>query len=343
MKIAILNIYAGIVERGAEVFTGELAQRLARKHEVCIFQAGNSKNRSFEIKKINSIPFVTHQGLVYDLTVFLFTLKCMPNLWQNEFDWVIPVNGRWQVLLCRILRFFKKFKILISGHAGIGFEDKLNIFLGKPDKFVALTPTALKWAQKFMSQAFYIPNGVDLDKFNPKGILAGLKLKKPVILCNSALLPYKRIDLVIKAVANLPGASLLVIGEGPLKNNLEALGDKLLRDKFLLLPKVAHEDIPSYYRASSLFTLPSRESEAFGLVYLEALACGIPVVAPDDINRHEIVGEGGLFCRPENIQDYSATLDKALSIKWDDKPRQQAEKFSWDITAKRYEEIMENN
>lgn len=340
MKIAFLNIYNGVVERGSEVFVKEMATKLTQKHKVSVYQIGKEEKAEYEVKQVKGISYILSQGFLYNFWVLVFTLKCLSSLWQEKFDWIIPINGRFQVILCRILRFFRGGKILICGHAGIGFDDKFNILIGRPDIFVALTPTAFSWAKKYYSRIKYIPNGVDLTAFNPKVKSADISLKKPVVFCNSALLPYKRLNLVIKAVAQLPAVSLLIIGDGPLKKEITFLGQQLLGNRFRLLPAVPYKEIASYYTAANVFTLPSRESEAFGLVYIEALASNIPVVAPDDANRREIIGNGGLYCNVEDISSYAQALLKAINTDFGDKPRKQAEKYSWDIIIRQYEKIL---
>lgn len=357
MKIAILNIYNGRVERGAEIFVEELADMLSRNHDINVFQTGEKKNNRYKIHQISDIPYFPHQAAIdqsftlkrsvnaqlYNFWLLIFSIKCLPYLWRGRYDWIIPINGRWQVILCRLLRFFSRGKILISGHAGIGFDDKFNLIIGRPDVFVALTPDAFTWAKKNYSekQIMCIPNGVNIEKFNPDVIPAKIPIRKPIVLCVSALLHYKRIHLLIQAVAKLLDVSLLIIGDGPLKGQIDNLGRNLLGDRFHLIPYVPHKDMASYYTACQIFSLPSKSNEAFGLVYLEALACSLPVVAPDDINRRNIIGEAGLFCNVSNINEYSETLWKAVESDFFYKPRKQAEKFSWQKIAQNYEKIME--
>jgi len=342
MKIAFLNIYNGAVERGSEVFVKELASRLSQKHAVCVFQSGKKGQEDYQIIQIGGIPFRPFSRL-YNFWVLIFTLKCLPVLWKEKYDWIIPINGRWQAVLCRLLRYFRRGKILISGHAGVGLEDRINITVGKPDIFVALTPSAYTWARKISPKRkiIMIPNGVDTEKFNPEVLPVKLPLTKPVIICVSALLPYKRIDYLIKAAALIPEKnSLLIIGDGPLRGQLTQLGEKLLGSRFMLIPSVPYGDINAYYRAALVFSLPSRQSEAFGLVYLEAMACNLPIVAPDDINRQEIIDKAGLFCDPEIISRYAETLKKALSTDFGDIPVKQAKKFAWDQIARQYDKLI---
>lgn len=341
MKIAFLNIYNGVVERGSEIFVKELATQLSFNHKVCVFQSGAKTDEFYQVKQIVSIPYANNQGLIYDFLVLVFTIKSLKRLWNERYDWLIPINGRWQVILCRIFRFLKGGNILISGHAGVGFEDKFNIVVGKPDVFIALSKDARKWAEVYTKKLEYIPNGVNISLFNIKSKPMPLSLKSPIVICVSALLPYKRVDLTIKALSKLKNVSLLLIGDGPLKKEVEKLGQNLLNGRFKLLSRVSHEDITPYYKIAKIFTLVSKNSEAFGLVYLEALASNIAVVAPDDINRREIIGNAGLFCNPENIEEYANAIQDALNIDWKDKPRIQAEKYSWDKIAKKYEEVLE--
>lgn len=344
MKIAFLNIYNGVIERGSEVFVREIAAKLSQKHFVNIFQTGEKEKEKYKIQQISGIPFKPY-SLFYNFWVLIFTLKCLPYLWKEKYDWIIPINGRWQILICRFLRFLRGGKILISGHAGVGFEDRLNLVLGKPDIFVALTPTAFYWAKKIYPKGkiFYIPNGVDIERFSPNVSPQELGLPKPIILCVSALQSYKRVELLIRAVSQLPGVSLLVIGDGPLRENIISLGNKLLEKRFCLISYVPFDKIAHYYSSAQIFSLPSLESEAFGLVYLEALACNVPVVAPNYKNRKEIIGEGGVYFDPENINDYIRKLQEALEINFGREPRIQAEKFSWGKITQKYEEIMEEH
>lgn len=349
MKIAFLNIYNGKIERGSEVFVQNLAMGLCKKHEITVFQTGKTKGIPYKAVQIHGIPFLPilnrRQEELYHLIVLYFTLKCLPYLWREKFNWIIPINGRWQVLIIRLYRFLRGGKVLISGHAGVGFEDRWNILAGKPDIFVALTPAALSWARNIYPEQkiVYIPNGIDTDKFNPKANPTELPLPRPIILSVAALLPYKRLELLIKAVSKLEKGSLMIIGDGPLRRQITSLGDNLLKGRFQLIPHVAHEEMPGYYKGADLFSLPSRESEAFGLVYLEAMACNLPVVAPDDVNRREIIGEAGILGDLENTGNYAKLLSDALKTDFGDKPHKQAEKFSWKLITSKYEKIFDED
>jgi glycosyltransferase involved in cell wall biosynthesis len=210
-----------------------------------------------------------------------------------------------------------------------------------PNIYIGLSDKTTKWAKHFnpLVKCFYIPNGVDLEKFTFKGSPLKVLLKKPIVLAVGAFTEQKRMDLAIKAVAKLKDVSLLMVGSGgDLKGDLENLGNEFLGSKFQIL-SVPFEKMPEVYRAADVFTLPSESSEAFGNVLIEAMASGLPVVATNDPIREEIVGDAGILVDPTNIDEYALNLQKALDTNWGNRPRDQAEKFSWEVVAKKYEEL----
>src|SRR3989344_4474423 len=148
----------------------------------------------------------------------------------------------------------------------------------------------------------------------------------------------KRMELAINAVAKLKDPSLLILGGGYNEKNIMMVGKTKLGKRFLM-KKVEFNEIPKYYRSCSLFTLPSWENEAFGMVYIEAMASGLPVVATDDELRREIIGEAGILVNPTDLDAYSTALQKALETAWHDKPVIQAKKFSWDFVVGEYEKL----
>jgi glycosyltransferase involved in cell wall biosynthesis len=229
--------------------------------------------------------------------------------------------------------------MVISGQSGMGWDDRNNLW-SFPNAFVALSSTAKIWAKRVnpFVKTKYIPNGVDLQKFTPKGKKYKTKLSKPIVLCVGALVPEKRIDLVIRAVSKLKDTSLLVVGDGPAKQNLQNLGKSLLGERFQLT-KLPFEKMPKVYRVAKVFTLVPVYSEAFGIVYLEAMASRLPVVTIDDQQRREIIGPAGILIDPENINAYAKALERVLKMNWKIKSRKQAEKFSWDKIAEEYETL----
>lgn len=348
-NIAILSFYSGVVDRGVETFAYELAKRLSKTHKITIFQGGqtiqNPQVRTNHISAFAAIP-KSSNGLmakiyldVQSIKILLFTLKCIPKVIKGRYDVVIPLNGGWQTVLIKSLSVFAKFKILISGHAGIGSDDAWNLYF-HPDVFIALTSSEKTWAQKLTNEVAIetIPNGVDLSKFHPKIMAKKIELKKPIVICTSALDSYKRIDLTIKAVAKTKDLSLLILGDGHLRGYLDSLGKRLLANRYQRLT-VPYKETPSYYKAGDVFTLVSK-TEAFGNSYLEAMACNLPVVATCDESRREIIGDAGILTDPENLTKYAKDLEIASLTNYRNIPYNQALKFSWNKVAAEYSKVL---
>ncbi len=134
-----------------------------------------------------------------------------------------------------------------------------------------------------------IPGGADLDRFHPapdrRRVRAelGLPIDRPLLLTVRNLETRMGLDTLLSAMAvvarGAPDAHLLIGGAGSLRPALEAQARALGLDKQVtFLGFVAEADLPRYYQAADVFVLPTRELEGFGLVTVEALACGTPVL-----------------------------------------------------------------
>lgn len=150
---------------------------------------------------------------------------------------------------------------------------------------------------------------------------------KRVILTVARLVRVKGIDMVIKALPRVleavPNAVYLIVGDGPLRAELEQLAEALrVRDKVLFAGAVDYlsDDLPRYYRACDVFVMVSRrlsqgrELERFGMAYLEAGACGKPVVAGRGGGVEEAVEDGvtGLLVDPLDVNEIARAIVRVL-------------------------------
>lgn len=346
MKVAFFSFYNGIYERGVETLVKQLGERLSKSCDLTIYQGGEAGKNSFKTKvyKIswNSVlqePMNIKRRFFLDPTsiaVGKFTLKALRDIRKENFDFVIPWNNGWQTILCRL---FANAKVITVGQAGIGWDDRVNLW-SFPSCFVGFTQYQCEWAKGVnpFVRIEKISNGVDTKRFKPTGGKIKLDLPRPIVLSVAALVRMKRHDLAIRAMSKLEKGSLVIVGKGEERDELEEMGNLLLPGRFKLLGLTFNE-IPKVYRLADLLTFPTSSWESFGLVLLEALSSGLPVVVTDDPIRREIVGDAGLFVDPTDTDKYARALQKALDTKWGNKPREQAEKFSWDDIAKKYEKL----
>ncbi|MFJ8438659.1 glycosyltransferase family 4 protein [Kitasatospora griseola] len=158
------------------------------------------------------------------------------------------------------------------------------------------------------SRMAQLPPGVDESTFRPDSggdaVRARLGLtERPVVVCVSRLVPRKGQDTLIRTwprvLAAQPDAVLLIVGGGPYRADLEKLVDQVgVRSSVVFTGAVPWEELPAHYGAGDVFAMPCRtrrgglDVEGLGIVYLEASATGLPVVAGDSGGAPDAVREG---------------------------------------------------
>jgi len=163
------------------------------------------------------------------------------------------------------------------------------------DRFVKAHP-------RFADRVVCLPGGVDLDLFRPdedrQAAKASLRLpsKGPLLLTVRNLEPRMGIDHLLHALKEVTKngreVNLIIGGEGPLKADLEGLAKQLgLETSVRFEGYIPDERLPTYYQAADFFVLPTKALEGFGLVAVEALACGTPVLGTPVGAIPEILGE----------------------------------------------------
>jgi glycosyltransferase involved in cell wall biosynthesis len=186
-----------------------------------------------------------------------------------------------------------------------------------------------------------IPNGVDLDRFRPgpaERERFGFATAGPVVLMVSALIASKNVAEGIEAVADVPGANLVVAGDGPLRDEINKLAVQRLPGRFLQLTVPASE-MPALYRSADAFMHLSVD-ESFGNVFVEAMASGLPTIAFDTPRTKWIIGDDGFFPASRSTQDLTAAISSALqSGGTSDSAIERASEFGWRSIAKRYGEF----
>jgi|HubBroStandDraft_2_1064218.scaffolds.fasta_scaffold02388_6 glycosyltransferase involved in cell wall biosynthesis len=151
----------------------------------------------------------------------------------------------------------------------------------------------------FHDKCHIVPLGIDVEAFKAESLeeIRAIRAKygPRLIVSVGRLVPYKGFEFLLQAMKNID-ATLLLIGSGPLREQLEAAVERLgIAAKVHLLGHVG--DIVPYYRAAQMLVLPSvSRAESFGMVQLEAMACGIPVVNTEldsgvpEVSLHGVTG-----------------------------------------------------
>jgi phosphatidylinositol alpha-1,6-mannosyltransferase len=198
---------------------------------------------------------------------------------------------------------------------------------------------------------------VDAERFAPSGAGAAVRRdlglsERPVVVCVSRLMPRKGQDVLIRALPAIqqavPDTALLLVGGGPSRSRLERLAASTgVASDVVVHGGARYDDLPRYYAAGDVFAMPCRERlggldvEGLGMVFLEAAACGLAVVAgrsggsPDAI----LDGESGLLVDGRSTTAVAAAVaelltDRARATAMGERGRAWvSEAWSWDHTV----------
>jgi len=197
-----------------------------------------------------------------------------------------------------------------------------------------------------------VPGGVDLTRFREIGsrtearAALGWPVDRPTVVSVRRLVRAKGLENLIAAIAEVrrrvPDVLAVIVGTGPLAADLQArIAAAGLADHVRLVGYVADDDLPLVYRAADLFVVPTIALEGFGLVVVEALACGTPVLVTPVAGLPEVVTD----LQPSLVLGGSAPADLArgigdaltgaLPLPSDAACRAYAERFAWPSIAAR--------
>ena len=317
----------GGVEKVMFDLTDNLSQRGIHCDMLCANFGPGSDN--------NEVVFNSHGRIIVLPTRFQFsgTMICPKMIsWLkkhcNDYD-IIHVHHP-DPMACLALRLSGfKGKVILHWHSDI-LKKKAILALYKPlqswlikraAKIVGTTPVYVaqsKALAKVQDKVTYVPIGIDPVEFNQKEAEEYKKqyAEKKLVFSLGRLVPYKGFTYLIKSARFLPDHyKILIGGTGPLKEQLQAeIEEQGLQNKISLIGFVPDELLPTLYGASDIFVMSSiMKTEAFGIVQIEAMSCGKPVVAtkiPESgvswVNAH---GESGLNVDPGNPE----ALAKAIT------------------------------
>ena len=203
------------------------------------------------------------------------------------------------------------------------FEPFLNAALRKSAAIIATSPNYLATSpvlQAFRDRCHVIPYGIDTAQFeqcSPDAVRSVReRLGDRLVISVGRLVYYKGFDVLIRAMADVRG-KLVIVGEGPLRGELQSLAARLgVTDKVVFAGEVNNAGVMPYYHAADLFALASvARSEAFGIVQIEAMAAGLPVVntsLDSGVPFVSLAGESGLTVPPGDAPALAAAINRLL-------------------------------
>ena len=372
MKVAFVSdaIYP-YNEGGKEKRIFEVTTRLCKKgydiHLYCMKWWDGARDKRENGVHLHAIckKFSLYSGKRRSMIqALVFGLTCL-TLIKEDFD-IVEVDHMpfFPLFSLRLVCLLRRKKLIATWHEVWGKDywkeylgwrgifgylvEKLSIFM--PDEIISVskhTTDKLKHNLKCKKKIYTIPNGNDFEKIQkikPSG-------EKTDVIFAGRLLSHKNVDVLIKSIQLIKERKLkincFIIGDGPEKKNLELLTKKLKLEKNINFLGFLenNDDIYAQMKSSKVFVLPSTR-EGFGIVVIEANACGIPVITIDhkDNAARDLIEEGGngFICQlnEEEIAELILRIFKNSSYEnMKEVCMESAKKYDWDRIVDEIEEV----
>jgi len=362
MKIALVSPYDFAYPGGVNNHISALGRQLTQMgHEVKVI-APEAKgvsgfgDRFIPIGKPRPIPVA---GSTIRVTISLrLASQIKAVLEEEDFD-VIHLHEPFMPMLCTaVLRFSRAANIgtfhACEGKPGYNVAWPISrIMLRRRTRKlhgkIAVSKSAMKFAQRYVHGDYdIIPNGIDLGHFSPDVspidefcdgklnilFVGRLEKRKGVKYLLGAYQQVKR------EIGNL---RLIIVGPGTiLRRKYERQVRRTGLEDVVFVGHVSYDELPRYYKAADVFCAPATGRESFGIVLLEAMALGKPIVATNIEGYSNVLTDGaeGLLVPPEDEERLAQALitllsDGSLRRQMGDKGRLKAQEYSWERVAQR--------
>jgi glycosyltransferase involved in cell wall biosynthesis len=342
---------------GMENTVRELAERTAEMgHEVIIYTSNRIDNEPKLLSKDNlQIHYLNSVEIAHTPIIFSLPIKLMRNIRKDtivHIHFAIAYSSEIAMIISKVKRVRVVSHIHIdpqaSGSLGFLLPTYKRLFWKRilPLSDVVICPTkdymnliSERYGVK-QSKCMIIPLGVDLKKFNT---VSRHKSSDKVtdLLFVGRLSKQKNLLMLLSAFKLLQKEfelTLHIVGDGEERKIIEErIAEENLRN-VILHGRVSHEELRNLYQKSDIFVLPSLY-ESFGLVLLEAMASGLPIVASDISGIRSVVGGCGILVKPtpENFAGAITKLIKNESLREEliRKGKEKVKSYDWDVIAKR--------
>jgi len=278
---------------------------------------------------------------ISDLAIFFGKLKRKPIVVTYHYDPETPLFGSFGFVVARL------------------YNHVAHLLLKSVDGLVATTKSYAETSpvlSRLLDRVVVVPLGISRDKFN---LPNNENLKKNpkndnsnsgVILFVGQLREHKGLRYLLKAMkivkAQGTDIRLIIIGDGPQRASLTEYASELkVGDMVSFEGNIAEEILPHYYAMSNMVVLPSyTRRDAFGLVLLEAMAAGKPIVASDIPGIREVIRGAGILVPPRNPPKLAKAILEILSSNRSVKKmrvhaQKNIQRYSWKLMVKHYEQL----
>ncbi len=362
MKIALVSPYDFAYPGGVTNHISALERHLTRMgHEVKVIAPASRAvttfgDRFIPIGKPRPIPT---SGSIARITLSLrlaSTIKAVLN--EEKFD-IVHLHEPFMPMLCSaVLRFSNARNIgtfhACDGKPGYKFGRPISTMMlkrrvRKLDGKIAVSKPAMDFASEYIPGYYHIiPNGIDIKHFSPDvSPIEEFCDGKQNILFVGRLEHRKGLNYLIKAYQQvkqeIPNSRLIVVGPGTrLRRKYEKWIMRNSLKDVVFIGYAPYGELPRYYKTADVFCAPATSRESFGIILLEAMAVGKPIVATNIDGYASVVthGEDGLLVPPKDSRGLARALislmrDETLRQQMGAKGRLKAEEHNWELVAQK--------
>jgi len=338
----------------------------ARGHDVSVITShfserayGPAPANGYPVFRLGQNLSVPYNGAENNLTVGFGLRPKLEALFERErFDLLhvhCPVSPVLPLLALRIA----KQPVVGTFHSTVTSDLAFRLFrkvllpsYRRLDRALAVSEAARDCVLRhFPGPVDILPNGVNLERFRP-GLrrLERFDDETPNILFVGRHDPRKGLPELMAACQGLAQDAvpfrLVIVGDGPLRGRIEAMSHGALEGRVHFEGRVSNEKLPRYYASADVFCSPARGGESFGIVLLEAMACGVPIVATDLQGYRTVLTPGmeGLLVPPRDPASLQRALGRLLkhsSLRAELGARgiETSRRYAWPTIVERLEEI----
>jgi phosphatidylinositol alpha-mannosyltransferase len=339
VRIALVCPYDWTRPGGVQSHVAQLATHLARRHEVAVF-APHGRRRPPAV----SAPLVIDVGrpirVPYNQSVApvavapTAALRVLRRLARFAPD-VTHVHEPLSPVVSSTVAALGRRPLVATFHSWSDHDLLYRLIApfgrrvaGRLDVRVAVSPAAQVYAAEALGVPIgsfrVVPNGIDVARFDVPPIATLRDPARPLLLFVGRLEPRKGLDVLVRAFlrirAAVPSARLCVVGTGAQRERCQQMIPSSIRHDALFVGQVEEAEKARYFASADLFVAPNVGGESFGIVLLEAMAAGLPIVA-SDIPGFRTVMRDGQQGRFVPVGDAPALADTVLTLLSNDKLR----------------------
>jgi phosphatidyl-myo-inositol alpha-mannosyltransferase len=305
-----------------------------------------------------SIPFPSN-GSTARVTVSPFVISKVSRFLERENFDVIHVHEPLAPVLPMAALLFSKALNVATFHAARDFnfwyhyiKAIMDLFVDRVDCRVAVSEVARESIDShFPGDYQIVPNGIDLDRFRPDvtPITEYLDGMRNILFVGRYDEPRKGFNYLLRAMPSIqsqfPNTRLIVVGRGDVRRAMRQVEERAIPNVvFVGAAKAA--DLPRYYATCDVYCAPSTGRESFGIVLLEALATGAPVVASNIPGYAGVIEHGvtGILAAPANSQDLALRIvrvlaDDGLRRELRENGLREVQRYGWHVVARQLLEV----